>query len=176
MVSFLEIKVVVGGFAQSSFYKGTTSYMTVLKIMKEKQYITEFSTSSDGKVPAGKHLFSFSVLIPSDVPASIRLDYANRTYYSVKAELVIPWRFNKFDHVSFHVDRRDDFNSFPLFKVPNVQDIVDTRRNLSMKISVPYTVFTPSSSIPVSIRIVNNRSKPVGKVRIRLIQKVEKHG
>jgi hypothetical protein len=144
--------------------------------MKEEQYKTKFPTSSDGRVPAGKYYFSFSFLIPSNAPASFKIDNFNRTYYYVIAVLDIPWRFDKTDFVCFFVDRRDDLNSFPLFKEPKNQDIIDIRRKFRMTISIPYSSFTPGSSIPVSIHIVNNRTKAVGKVRIRLIQKVEKRG
>jgi hypothetical protein len=174
VIPFLVFKVAVYGSAKSSFSQDYLKY--TLKIMEEEKHFTEFPTSSDGRVPAGKHHFRFSFLIPSDAPASFKLDYANRTCYSVRTELDIPWRFNKIDHVYFHVDRRDDFSSFHLFKVPKIQDIVDIHRNFWMTISIPYIVFTPGSSIPISIQIVNKSSKAIGRVRIRLIQKVEKRG
>jgi hypothetical protein len=144
--------------------------------MKEEKHFTEFPTSCDGKVPAGKHHFSFSFLIPSNAPASFKIDNFNRTYYYVIAVLDIPWRFDKTDSACFFVGRRDDLNLFCSLKEPKNQDIIDIRRKFRMKISIPCSVFTPGSNIPVSIHIVNKRSKPFGRVRIRLIQKVEKRG
>jgi hypothetical protein len=176
LFQILGIKVVVEGSAKTHFRKCNTYYDTTQRVMKDKQYITVFTSSDDGKLPAGKYRFGFSFLIPPYVPASFKLDGVNYIEYLVRAELVIAWRLNKTDHVFFQVDRRDDLNFLSSYRAPCVRKVEATNRNFTMTVSIPYIVFTPGSRVPISILIDNNGSKPVGVIGMKLFRKIVKEG
>jgi hypothetical protein len=98
-----------------------------------------------------------------------------KVQYFVEGCLDIPWAFDKEFKVEFTVVRRDDFSGQKDFATPQVKKVdVSTcscfcccSAPLKTTVSLPYSVFTPGSTIPITINVENENAK-MGKVVMKL--------
>jgi hypothetical protein len=98
----------------------------------------------------------------------IEYNYGQVEYF-VEACLDVPWSLDKEFKADFKVVREDDYSQQEDLISPQKQNI-ESIASMQASVSIPQSVFTPGSIIPITIQIDNDSDKKVGKVHLKLKQ------
>jgi hypothetical protein len=132
------------------------------------------------ELTAGIHRFNFRVQLPPNLPASLEFNFG-KIQYSIEAVIDLPWKFNQQTKVFFNVLRKDDYSGKPMLASPQgaeheiqTADIFSwTSKPLLASVSIPYSVFTPGSAIPITIHLENRSNKNIIRIHMKLKQYVK---
>lgn len=150
--------------------------------LSQKSYLYGREHGQQLQLGAGMHRYNFEVLLPPGLPASLELTHGSIRYY-VEGCLDIPWHFDEECKVVFRVCRKDDFNMVQQMKVPKMhQAEIDTstcftmsRFPLKAKVTIPQSVFTPGSYLPIKICLDNGSNKKIDRTDIKFKQSIKYH-
>jgi hypothetical protein len=165
----------------STGYGRTQKYHSGNEVyIENKTYLFGGEGGKFVQVPAGIHEFNFEVLLHPLLPQSLKSKYGS-IRYSIKACLDVTWSFNKTLKVGFKVSRNDDYSRVRDLTVPHVKQCeIDNKTcffwakgSLHASVSIPHSVFTPDSEIPITIHLDNKNNKKVDQVLIQLAQIID---
>ena len=144
--------------------------------LNQKTYLYGHQGAQPVEMLAGDHRYRFEIDLPSGLPASMQFMNGSIEYY-VEACLDIPWAFDKECRVNFSVVRKDDYNGDDRLKNASMIETTiqtsscfSTSKPILAQISVPYSVFTPGSKIPITFNIVNTSNKDVSRIVMKFKQ------
>jgi hypothetical protein len=147
----------------------------------QKIYLLGTLTSTAIEMESGAHRFNFEFQLPLAIPSSLDVSRGSIRYY-VQAYLDVPWRLDKEYKIQFYVFRKDENNHSLENAAPmTVQEIIDTStmfkasKPLFVTATVPYRVFTPGSTIPITIHLDNQGRFNVENVCIRVKRYIDYH-
>jgi hypothetical protein len=131
---------------------------------------------------SGFHQFNFEIRLPPNLPRSLESRHGSIRYW-VEGRLDIPWSIDKTYKVDFKVFRQDDYSGIQDLIIPRIiQCEIDnetffsrTKGSLHVVVSIPHSVFTPGSEIPIKIHLESKNNKGVSQVGIKLKQIIDYH-
>ena len=149
--------------------------------MNETKYLFGSRTAEPQIIQIGVHRYDFEIQLPAALPATLELRHGG-VRYNIEACLDCPWRLDREYKVEFTVRRNDDYNAYPELKIPRVvEQEIDTStcftssKPLNATVSIPYSVYTPGSQIPISFHLDNQGKFDVEKIYFNLKQYSDFH-
>uniref|UniRef100_A0A914Q3X5 Arrestin C-terminal-like domain-containing protein n=1 Tax=Panagrolaimus davidi TaxID=227884 RepID=A0A914Q3X5_9BILA len=138
-------------------YKSDVTYLKIEQILWKPKNFEE-------KLPIGESRFLFSIELPSDLPPSFE-GRNGHIRYKLKAEITVPWGFDKTAEQRFLIGPIVDFVAKPNLG-KKVEIIVGKNSNsdLKVKLSCPKIAYFLDESILLTAEITNNSQLPyIGK-------------
>jgi hypothetical protein len=122
-------------------------------------------------ITAGSYTFNFEFDLPSNLPQSLSFDHGSIRYY-VKAHLDIPWSLEKTSMVNVKISRKDDYSGdSELSVLRTVKQNIEVPTTFSSSsgpleatVSIPHSVFTPSSTIPITFDLRNDSDNNFNRI------------
>ncbi|CAI2327172.1 unnamed protein product [Caenorhabditis sp. 36 PRJEB53466] len=139
--------------------------------------------SKDGsnKLPAGKHVFPFSFVLPEGCSPSISGKYANIAY-CVRVVVDRPWKLSNFKLAkNFVVTQETDFSAEPeklkswWYSILSKSGLVFKDGLVKIKMKMPKVAFAPGESFTVKVLLENMSTKPIASINIRLFRLCHAH-
>jgi hypothetical protein len=146
--------------------------------LKNKIFVFGNEDSDPIEIDVGCHSYSFSTVLPLEIPSSFAIENIGKISYKAEAVFILPWKMycmkaKAYFRVVSHVDLNNDptlnlaFNSEITTKI---KKFFTGYRTLHMKVFTPTTGFLPGHKMKLFFD-VNNRTKTnVSKIVIRLVQ------
>lgn len=145
--------------------------------MSVVNYLVGSSNGTNIELPAGKHKYSFSCPLSSDLPSSIETK-KGFIRYSLEVSIDVPLGFKKELKLPFTVIKQDNMNALPsTLKMPFqieankiLWSLNCTSKPLKFIVKIPYSVFVPGEAINVLVDVINNSKNDVQKFKISLLK------
>lgn len=159
----------------------STQYHEGLEVyINTKTYLFGRENGEQVVMPAGTYRYNFEIDLHPNLPASMSFNHGE-IKYTVEARLDIPWAFDKEIKVEFKVARMDDYNNNLALKQPCVKEYeIDTcgpcrcsTIPIQATVSIPHSVFTPGSKIPITLHLENPSSTDVQRIHFKLKQNID---
>lgn len=125
----------------------------------------------------GEYIYPFEYELPVELPYSAEGKYGE-IYYGIKVILDIPEELDKEIRLPITIIRYEDLNFMPLLKYPKKEEISKRyclfwmcclqSAPLTLKVTIPYSGFSPGSKIPITIEIDNQSHVNVKCTKITL--------
>lgn len=155
-----------GGSKSREHHDGREVYLDVT------QYLFGSRGAEPLQVPIGIHRYEFEIQLPPNLPASLDLPRGS-IRYSLEARLDVPWSLNREFKVDLKIIRKDDYSAINELKVPRIiEEEIDTSTcftsslPLQATVSIPYSVFTPGSQIPITFHLDNPGKFDVERIHV----------
>ncbi|XP_035784904.1 arrestin domain-containing protein 17-like [Anopheles albimanus] len=130
-------------------------------------------------LPAQRHLYRFSLLLPDTLPTSFEGDYGY-IRYTVRLVLQRPWKFDLTYKIAFTVVNQLNLNAVnPPLNVAAVQEQIKhfscgpcRSDPLTINVLLPMTGYVPGQFILTTVDISNRSSKCIAEVKLKLRRQV----
>ncbi|XP_049543011.1 arrestin domain-containing protein 17-like [Anopheles darlingi] len=131
------------------------------------------------ELPAQRHLYKFSLLLPHTLPTSFEGDYGY-IRYTVRLVLQRPWKFDLTYKIAFTVVNQLNLNALdPPLNVAVVQEQIKhfscgpcRSDPLTINVLLPMTGYVPGQFILTTVDISNRSNKCIAEVKLKLRRKV----
>lgn len=148
--------------------------------LKNTTYIFGDEDSDPVDLDAGFQSFSFSTVLPHEIPSSFECK-DGQISYKIEAVLVLPCKINYLKgKTNFKVVTSVDLNMDESLKLPFYTEITKKARNfffasktLRMKVCTPFSGFIPGHDVKLIFDINNETKLNVRKMKIQLVQVVK---
>ncbi|XP_072290096.1 arrestin domain-containing protein 3-like [Eucyclogobius newberryi] len=150
------------------------NYSAQTRLFKQKHFLI-VQEDNGTKIPAGVHIFNFSLRIPlGSMPSSFRGNYG-KVVYNLEAKLCRSWRMDRTDekHICFW---SKSFSNIDLLKFPQTgstnKDVgVFSKGTVQMDATVDRRGYAPGDTVSITANVSNSSSKNVTP-KFSLIQDV----
>ncbi|KAJ0067782.1 hypothetical protein NL108_010450 [Boleophthalmus pectinirostris] len=151
------------------------TYSANRRLFKEKHFLITQETK-DTRLPAGVHIFKFSIGIPlGNMPSSFR-GGSGKVVYKLEARLCRSWRFDRTDEKEICFRTK----AFPNINRMNFQQVGSTNKEVGifnkgtvqMDVTVDRRGYVPGDSVLINAKINNSSSKDATP-KFSFIQDVE---
>ncbi|XP_050091145.1 arrestin domain-containing protein 17-like [Anopheles aquasalis] len=130
-------------------------------------------------LPAQRHLYRFSLLLPDTLPTSFEGDYGY-IRYTVRLVLQRPWKFDLTYKIAFTVVNQLNLNTLdPPLNVAVVQEQIKhfncgpcRSDPLTINVLLPMTGYVPGQFILTTVDISNRSNKCIAEVKLKLRRQV----
>uniref|UniRef100_A0A914XUX7 Arrestin C-terminal-like domain-containing protein n=1 Tax=Panagrolaimus superbus TaxID=310955 RepID=A0A914XUX7_9BILA len=165
-----KIDVSIIGRAKTSFHhqrgKHTYLYSSIQSYLQQEFVLWKCQNGSNKLLP-GSHQFPFKFMIPLKAPPNISGQYGNIRYY-IKANIDIPWTFNKFVILAFSVYPYIDLNIDIRLAAPAIKYMekagIFSSKAVKVTLRMPKRGYVCGESIPIHVSIENESTSEIKSV------------
>ena len=135
------------------------------------------SNGTNIELPAGKHKYSFSCSLSSNLPSSIETK-KGFIRYSLEVSIDVPLGFKKELKMPITVIKQEDMNALPsALKMPlqieaykQFCSLKCISKPLKFTVEIPHSGFVPGEALNVLVDVINKSNNDVRRFKISLVK------